>query len=475
MANILQVTTPELKPEYGRYPSDGQADGRQVAGLKVQNPVDPSRVVRADGQEKMGAGSQEQGFYGVVDYDSNYGAFLKQLAQNSAVSSFLEGIFSGKTQFFARTGQTEMAKLAQYLLDSMSADSPEALAGLLKEAVSQQVLFAGPFFERLRALLGQRQPSEETLNRIGQFLKSYSAGVSGEHLLRQMFLLTRDIEILLHRQYKEDFRQLADMMDWGAKNGDVAHNTQVLNNNLLPFLASYISSSHDYGPVREAVMLLIYYAARYESGGSDQIETLFQRLANSNLFAGEMSPEEAEMEMRKLMDSLGNRTEGKENSLLSFLAEGAKGGAGSESVQQYYNALNSLLLNQSVYMPLLHLFLPFQFQENHGTMEAWIDPDAEGNENGARGTKLFFKFSVETLGHFEMILFYNEGTAKIQMKVPDSLAASAERIGGDVKDILKKNGIACRQISVGSLTAETRLEEVFPELARRGGGINVRV
>ncbi|MFQ9703372.1 MAG: hypothetical protein ACLR0U_16735 [Enterocloster clostridioformis] len=50
-----------------------------------------------------------------------------------------------------------------------------------------------------------------------------------------MHSLTRDISQLMLKNYKTDFRQLMDEMDWEAENGDTAANTAVLNGRLIPF------------------------------------------------------------------------------------------------------------------------------------------------------------------------------------------------------------------------------------------------
>ena len=67
MANILQVTGPSLNPD-NRNISDSQRIAEQGNSQKIQNPVDPSRVVRADGQEegKSGDATGEKS-YSIID------------------------------------------------------------------------------------------------------------------------------------------------------------------------------------------------------------------------------------------------------------------------------------------------------------------------------------------------------------------------------------------------------------------------
>ena len=40
--------------------------------------------------------------------------------------------------------------------------------------------------------------------------------------------------------------------------------------------------------------------------------------------------------------------------------------------------MNGMLLNESVYLPLLHILFPFQYQGKNVMSEIWADPDAGG-------------------------------------------------------------------------------------------------
>ena len=82
MANILQVTTPNLNAE-NRNILNTQ-DPRQGANQAVRNPVDPTRVVRADGRDGQQAGNTtKDAAFNVIEYESNYGAFIKKLGEEN--------------------------------------------------------------------------------------------------------------------------------------------------------------------------------------------------------------------------------------------------------------------------------------------------------------------------------------------------------------------------------------------------------
>ena len=51
------------------------------------------------------------------------------------------------------------------------------------------------------------------------------------------------------------------------------------------------------------------------------------------------------------------------STLLSLIDNGMKGKLGYENIPQYQSILNNMLLNESVYMPLIHSFLPAKFME----------------------------------------------------------------------------------------------------------------
>ena len=72
------------------------------------------------------------------------------------------------------------------------------------------------------------------------------------------------------------------------------------------------------------------------------------------------------------------------------------------NVQQFYTIMNGMLMNESVYMPLLHFMIPFQYEDNNVVSEMWVDPDARRKtEDEGRKIKLFMKFDIQRLGKFE--------------------------------------------------------------------------
>lgn len=476
MANILQVTNTPVVPNRGipEDPKIGDSEKHQ----QIQNPVDPSRVVRADGQEtKNGQDALKDGGFGVIDYESNYGAFFKKISDGGLeASQLVERLLlkDGAKTIFDSTEETEA--LFKQLTDSIRMEKPEELLSFFKGQTAAQAKFAGSLFDSFRSVFKENAPGELKETALA-FLKVYNDHSSGTHFLNQMRTIGDDIRQLLFRGFQDEYDGILREMDWTAQNGSTEANTALLNDRLIPFLSNYISRTHDYGAVRDAAMLFIYYAVRYENGSQGRLADALRRLMNArgyNRFFKEYGnvekvadglKEKQEVESREFSDALSG-----------LLREGVNGRAGLENIQQFYNALDSILLNESVYAQVLHLLLPFSFQGKDVSSEAWIDPDAEKDDvEGGRCIRLLLNFTIDGTGDFQLFLNLKNRNADIHLGVPEHLLEKSEQIRNGISEIFKKNGMDARQLVVEEATGEIRAENVFPVLKEKGGGVNVRI
>lgn len=471
MANILQVTTPNLNTDNRNIinPQDPRYNANNSA---IHNPVDPTRVVRGDGRDGEGNNTQDA-LLNVLDYQSNYGAFIKGLGEHSELAAVMERLLFTDLAGMRDAGQAEVADLVEKFLMSMRMDSPEDLLDYLQGQGGLQAKFAGDFFNRFRSLLTEGS-SQSLQDSALAFLKSYNNYSSGTHLLQQMHTLADDIEQLLLRPYREEFKQLADSMNWQAANGDTAQNTAVLNRSLIPFLSEYVSRTHDYGAIREAVMHLVFHAARYQDGDEERLKKLFESMQNDRDFA-RIFKEGGRESLEGLLRSGGRPMSGFADGLSELLLKGANGYGGLENVQQFYNIMNGMLLNESVYMPLLHFILPFQYEDNNVMSEMWVDPDSDKDEEGGRKIKLFLKFDIHSVGKFELVMTVQDRQARVQLFVPPHLAKQEKKIQSDVADILKDNNIRFSQLMVRRRLRDKRVDEIFPEIREKERTINVRI
>lgn len=474
MANILQVSPTSVH-------SDNRALNNQelsnLADSTRLNPSVPSRVNAADGLEggKTGTAAGAE-FCSVIDYESNYGAFIQKLADGWEHPKQLGQLLFKAADGFLFPAQEAMDDLAEQLLSLIQADTREDLAALFMSRQAFQAKFSGPFFDSLRNILLQH-PSADLKDAVMAFVKSYNDYSSGRHLLQQMRSLTDDISHLMLKRYQADFGQLADMVNWNAKNGDTTANTGLLNGKLIPFLAGYISATHDYGALRDAVMLFVLYAVKYQNGDGENLQQLFEQLAANREFQFFFKGD-ARKEFEHVFEALAQQEKaGSFAEVFSaFLTKGAGGQAGLDNIRHFYSILNGMLLNESVYMPLLHLPLPFRFQGKDVMSELWVAPDAgQEQDSQGRSIKMLLRFEVQRLGKFELLLAFLNRKLDMQLFVPATLMGQMELIQEHVTGILKSNGLEINRLMVREKQGDLRLEEVFPEIREKEQTINVRI
>lgn len=474
MANILQVTNPSLNTD--RNVTTTQEARHPGQNPQIQNPVDPSRVVRADGRQDGKTGTAGEEKYSIIDYDSNYGAFVQRLGDGAELSALVERLMFGGGIETLFAGDEAVADLVQQMLSTVRTDSPEELLAFLKGQLSGQAKFSGTFFDSLRGLL-TGAASDSTKETALLFLKAYNDYSAGQHLLEQMRTLTGDIGRLMIKSFRGDFMQLVESMNWNAANGDTAANTMLLNGRLIPFLSNYIARSHDYGAVREAVMHFILHAVKYENGDLQRLTELFHRLADSRDFP-RFFKNEARAELEQLLTGAPHEDSGRAfaETFSTLMLKGANGHAGLENIQQFYQIMNGMLLNESVYLPLLHILVPFRYQDKDVMSEMWVDPDAgKDNENEERKIKMLLRFDIQSLGKFEMLLALQDRKVDMQLYVPAALTGKINSIQEHVTGILKENGLGLKKLLVKEKTEDLKLQEVFPEIRGKESTINVRI
>lgn len=473
MSNILQVTDPSTYTD-NRNIHTGQEARNPLAGPQIKNPSDPSRVVRADDQKSgnTDTATTDKGF-GIKNYNGNYAAFLQKLGEESEVTDVLGRILSQEGAAGVR-GDEGLGSIVQKLLSSAQFEEPDQLLDFLKE--QGQTKFSGDFFEGLRNLLLESR-SSGLQNTALQFLRVFNNYSSGEHLLEQMHSLMDQLKGMMYTSVRKEYEPLVEAMNWEAPNGEVEENTAVLFKQIIPFLSKYISRTHDYGEVRDTVIQLLLYGARYENGGSSQLKRLYSQMAASREFKQffSMDPEE----LFEHLTGNSDREGGTYAELFGSLVErGADGEAGLEQVQDFYQLMRGMLINESVYMPLNHFIVPFQYQGKEAVSEFWVNPDAEKNgeeEAGGRKVRLMVNFDIQNLGSFQMIADLQDHKVSVELGVPRPLASQTGDIQKKVSEICARNGMTVKHMQVQERTSAYLLTDVFPEIRRKENGINVSI
>lgn len=472
MANILQISpTPieqnsQIQNGQNRLPNETPG---------IQNPADPHAVNRADGQNTGESGTATgEGSGRILDFEGNYAGFLRQLGQIEELPRELSSLLFGEEGMILFRNQEGLEASLQELFSRIEMENPEQLLSFLKAQSGEQMKFSGGFFDGLRGLL-QERISEPLRDAVLDFVKSYNNLSAGEHLLRQMESISQDLKKLLLPSVRDRFTELVDKLDFSALPGDTEGNTRIIHNEIIPFLSRYVSQSHDFGAVRNATMLFILYAVKYEDGDRANLEKMSQRLMKNGdfrlLFKGD--PEELWKESAERI--LNQPKDDSFSALFSkFLLAGTEGKAGSENISRFQEVLNGLLVNESVYMPLTHTVIPFRFAGRQVMSEMWVEPESR-RRGGNGGTKLLLKFHISKIGNFELVSLVQNKRVDMQLFLPEELMSRQKAVETAVSGILRQNGLSVANLGVFPRVRDIRLQEVFPSLSEQSHGINVRI
>ena len=367
----------------------------------------------------------------------------------------------------------EIGQVMEELFSSMEMESPEDLKAFLQDQQKAQIKFSGNLFNNLRGMLSSNI-SPSLKNAILNFGKTYNDFASSGHFLQQMETIAGDIDKMLLPSFQGEFEDLLSQLNFQAEPGKTEENTSLINNQIIPFMSNYISRTHDYGAVRNAVVMFILYAVKYENGSEELLGKQKDALMNNPdfrlLFKG--NPEEA---FKELLDQVKGQEENAFPKLFTdFLKAGAEGKAGTENISHFQEVLHGLLVNESVYMPLQHLVMPFRYDDKDVMSEMWVEQEAKDGAGG-KLTKMLLKFNIQSLGNFEIISGISDMRVDLQLFMPEELMDKQKDVEDVVSHILRRNGLSVANLGVYQKTRDFRIQEVFPEIKEAEKGLNVRI
>lgn len=472
MANILRVTTPPTGYENNiRNNAQNQPDKMQI-----QNPVDPSKVVRPDNRSDA---NSQSGAQLSANYDSNFGTFVQLLRDTPELSDTMSKLMFGGMANLVEAGiGADTAEDISTFFQLMKMTDAE-LVEFLKSQLSASVRFQGPFFALMRDALANA-PTVEQRTAILAFLKRYSDMSSGKHLMENMKDLLNDIKKYMFHEQREQLEQMTRGLNHRGPQ-DTLQNTARLQQDIIPFLAKYIAQTRNMGSLRDLVAQLTYNAARYENGDLDQLISDFKNLLKfpsfQKTFEGMDEEQLRELLMRMNFDKAAGKTAWADK-FLNIVESGIRGDAGLENRQVFENVVNALLLNESVYMPVLHLMLPIELNGQLMFSEMWIDPDEEGSASSdpkERTAKLLIKFDIKDVGFFDLLMVYEKENVSMRLFYPENLSPFESEIKKGMGDILSQNGLNCEYLGVEQASGSIPVSSVFPKIFERKNAVNVTI
>ena len=284
-------------------------------------------------------------------------------------------------------------------------------------------------------------------------------------------------------RWAEQMRQLLAQLQNNIAAGDRRGSIALLQKGVFPFMSSYVEQTHDMGLPRELLSMLTLDLARYENGSEDKLQELFHQLKSYGTLKTQLQMIDDESLMLILRSSSHHADSPAVRfaDSLAAAADRALRGEGSLELQQgLKDLMAAMLVNESVYMPLNHYILPLEWMDKLLFSELWVDPDSEndantlGDANGGRVARYLLKVDVESLGMFDVLLVNQKENVGVQIACPEKVAPFAKRIEEAITQILVRNELKPKFVSVKKMEHPLTLTEVFPKIFAERDGINVK-
>ncbi len=444
---------------------------------QVQNVPDLNRVTGADNRTEQ----QDSGQAGEkIRYDSNFQTFLQQLRRSQGAGQTLSSLM-------IREGTVVTSGMSEGIADEMSqvmellkmdqAQLLEFLSGQMRAGTR----FGGALFAMLRNAYA-RADSAGVRGDILQFLKSYSDWSSTGHIEGNLLRNLAGMANAMPASWGDKLRELLAQLENGVAAGDRQGNISLLQQKVFPLMSAYVSQTHDMGTPRELLSLLALDVARYENGSEEKLLETFHQLSGYGTLKGMLGGVDDKSLLKLLQGSLPGRA-GSAVQFADHLAAAAARalrGEGSAEVQEAFrNLVSSMLINESVYMPLAHFLLPMELDGRMLFSELWVDADAEEKKGdkgqGEKCMKFLFKVDVQGLGLFDVILTNRERDVSIVVACPEGVAPFSKEIEQTISKILTRNELNSAGVSVRKMERPVTLTEVFPKIFEGKNSVNVKV
>ena len=442
--------------------------------------IDPTRVTKTAKQDQNNQTGQNLYNY---NPDSVYDKFIMSL-QSSPVLSEAAKKFLLNKQFINSNIKNDpvLGTLFESFLQSIVMNDEEIL-NFLKYQQGTYTKFHGEFFDKLRTLLKGYPNNKDFQLVLRNFLRSYDCFSSLEETSKSINSILKNIERNLPEMLKKPFGELTEKLIPDSTNGtDI--NLRLLKNEILPFMGRYISKMNDFGPIRDYVSVLVHNIVRLETAlkdnFADSLENLFE-FVKYNFDVDENYMESLKMSLINTYESASNIKNNSVDSFLKLLESGIKDSENIVNKNVMEDMTESLLFSQNVHIPLMHMFVPLNYNGMSMFSEIWIGKkfeetkDKKGKQEFIHEYKSFITFDIQNVGYFETTLFLMGSKLDLDIYVPSSMSNYINKIKDDLNKLLTKNNLSVSSIRIQESTRKRKFNEVFSNLTERKSGVDVTI
>lgn len=442
MLDHLRITTPIPASD-----SIGKTLPNKEAPTVI--PTDPAKVSTRNQNDQSG---QKNALDMTWDNRSVFQKFAAQLEQTPGLDQTLQKLLLST---IAHQNTTSDASPLNALLIQLANSTKMSKQEIIDNLIFQQkhsTKFSGELFHIFRDL-AKTNSSPELKDYLGQFIKSYDSFVSTKETMSAIFAQLKEISAYIPQAYRKELAQQMELLYTSADKDHIKSNLFLLKEKILPLLGKYIADFNDFGEVRGKVSLLMHNVSRLNVGSKEELVSRFDELLGYCQYKTNISSNELTRLRLLFMESV-NQTQPLKNdfldSLIKVLFASNQENLSTTGQTMLNDTVSTILLNNSVYMPFTHLFLPIQYNDSFLFSEIWIEKQEDKEKTGDRNKKtvnLYLAFDIEGLGHFKMSIALKDHEVKCKVNYPDMLKTDDHEIRREITKIFAKNGFSAENIN----------------------------
>ncbi len=446
--------------------------------------LDPNSVNKAIKEEGAGFNNQNN-----IAYNPNsvFEKFLKTLDIAPSLVDGMKKLLLNK-QFFnenIKSNPVLKAFFEEFIKDIETDE--EKLLEFIKFQHNSYTKFSGAFFNFLRDSLATN-PDDNFKKLAGNFMKAYDAYLSIDDTTNAIANTLDHIKDNIPSILKDTFAALVDKFITNNPDNSVDINLALLKNDIIPFLGKYVAKTNDFGEIRDYISALIHNIVRLEAGEQSSFTNSTESLFNYIKYNFNLTDSELSDLRHSLITNFRNYSDLKNNALelmFKMIDTGIKDVSNYTTQTTFESVEESLLINNHVQIPLIHIFLPVNYNGIFMLSEMWIskelEEDAESvknnkkskNKNSTEVHKIFLTFDIENLGYFETVFLSKNENISLDIFVPSVLANISDVIKKDISSIITKNNLNVSNVFVSECKKRRRFNEVFNTKFIKESGINV--
>ncbi|HMM07163.1 MAG TPA: hypothetical protein PKD52_10945 [Clostridiales bacterium] len=417
-------------------------------------PTDPAKVTTRNQNDQSG---QKNSLDLTWDNRSVFQKFTSQLQQTPGLAQTLQKLLlSTMTHQNAANTASPLNALLTQLANSTKMSKQEIIDNLVFQQ-KHSTKFSGELFQIFRHLM-KANGSPELRDHLGQFIKSYDGFTSANETMSAIFAQLKEIMAYIPQSYRQELEQQMSFLPTVTDQEAIKSSLFLLKEKILPLLGKYISAFNDFGEIRGKVSLLMHNVSRLNVGSPEELISRFEELMGYCQYKTNISATELTRLRLLFMESIDQPQQLKNDfldALIKALFASNQENTSSTRQTMLIDTVNTILLNNSVYMPFTHLFLPIQYNGAFLFSEIWIEKQEE-RENGKsteshkKPVNLYLAFDIEGLGHFKMAIAWDDHKVNCKLNYPDQLKNDDYTIRRDITKIFAENGFLAESINTTS-------------------------